>query len=254
MSVWPADALFEEVGIGAVLEHVGVVVAFDEDAVERADDFVERVEWVSEVGEDSEALFSCGDDKGDAVGCVVGGGNGFDGETVKGEGVACREVAEVVHFAECATVVCGAEGFFGEVNGEAVFALVDAGTADMVAVVVGDDDCGDVPNVASVRGEALFGFDAADACVEEQGRAIGFNVDAVTCAAGLEGDGFHGGQYSIFWSFLIKDVFSRGGKVWGGVVWGGVAGLGGRAAEYSDGAAGGCLACADVCGPVADHP
>ena len=44
-----------------------------------------------------------------------------------------------------------------------------------------------------MRGKSGLSLFAADARIEQESNAVGFDVDAVAVASGLQGDDFHGG-------------------------------------------------------------
>jgi hypothetical protein len=77
------------------------------------------------------------------------------------------------------------EGITGYIKRKAVFALKCPGMADMIGMIVGDDDGIHFPDVPAVGSEPSLCFDAAHACVKEQPGVSSFNINAVATAAGL---------------------------------------------------------------------
>ena len=186
------DSVFNGGRVGAAGEHAGVIVALDEDGVEGLDEAIEAGEDVAEVGEDTEAVFSVVDDEGDAIGAVVCGGDGVDGDAIDGDGVAGAEVFDGMDVTKGIVGPGGAEGLGGGVHGEVELSIVDSGAADMVGVVVGDDERVNAIDVAVEGTEAKGCLSAADAGVEEETDAHGFDVGGVAVRSGLEGDDEHG--------------------------------------------------------------
>jgi hypothetical protein len=67
-----------------------------------------------------------------------------------------------------------------------VFALVDAGAAKMIGMVVGDNQGIHLSDVPAQGGQPLFGLDAADAGVKKQPYPFGLHIDAVSITARLQ--------------------------------------------------------------------
>ena len=83
------------------------------------------------------------------------------------------------------------EGGAGGVDRHAELTVEDAGGTDVIGVVVGDDEAVYISNVCLMGAESRFGLFAADAGVEQEPDAVGFNVDAVAVGAGLKRDQLH---------------------------------------------------------------
>ena len=60
----------------------------------------------------------------------------------------------------------GSQGPGGDVQGYPVFPLVDAGAAEMIGMVVGDNQGIHLPDVPAQGGQSLFRLDSADTGVK----------------------------------------------------------------------------------------
>lgn len=164
------DALFDAPGVGADFEHFEVVVGFEQQQVGALEVNADGLGHVAEVGGDGhfEALGAEGET--DGVGGVVGDGEAIDVDVADGEtGAGLEEFEDGLEFAPRD----GGRGEAAAVDGDPEF-LGDGGEAgDVVGMLVGDEDGGEGFGVDVDGGEALEGFLAAEAGVDEDAGAVG---------------------------------------------------------------------------------
>ena len=144
---------------------------------------------MAQVGQHAQAFVSVLDDEAHPVGRVVGRRQRVDDGFADLEGLAGDEEAQVVHGPEL--VAADLVGGLGEVDRQAELALEDAGGADVVVVVVAEDDGLRGADVLAVDGHSALGLEAGDARVQQDPRPPGLDEDAVAVAAALTGECQH---------------------------------------------------------------
>jgi hypothetical protein len=132
---------------------------------------------MSEVGEHPAAPLSAFEDRHHRLRAVVGGGDRLHAESGHPEHRARREQAGGDP----------SEGFFRALMGSArhqerpaVAAVEDAGAADVVGVVVGDEDGLDAAGFASGVSDEFFDALSGESGVDEDGAFGGFGVEGVS--------------------------------------------------------------------------
>lgn len=183
------DALFDDPGIGADLEHVEVVIGFEDEAIGVAEMDANVIGHEAEVGADGDLVAVGAESEADGVDGIVGNAEGVDVNVADGEGLATFDGFNAMEalaesFGEDAAE--GAHGGFGDIERSFPEAenLREAGA--VVGVLVGDEDGVEVVELFFDSGEAGEGFALAEARVNEDTGAIGFEQGEVARTAGSE--------------------------------------------------------------------
>ena len=171
------DALLDDPGIGADLQHVEIVIGFEDEAIGLAEVDSDVVWQVAEIGADGDFGAVGAEGESDGVGCVVRDGERVDVDIADGEGLAglngldaAQALAESVGQNALEGLHCGlgdVERGFPEAEdlGEAVA---------VIGVLVGDEDCVEAVDVTFDGGEAGESFALAEAGVNEDAGSLGF--------------------------------------------------------------------------------
>jgi len=115
----------------------------------------------------------------------VRGADGVNDGRAKGQGRAGLDKARV--FDRATGGLANLPGVRGDIDRQIKFSMKDAGAADVIHVMVADDEGVNVFDVALVLGQALLGGFAADTGVEEESDVGGFDIETVAIGAGLQG-------------------------------------------------------------------
>lgn len=169
--------------VGAAVEHLRVVIAFDEDSVKGRNETVESLKGMTEVGQYSETLLTCGDDEGRPFGAVMRRGDRMNGNGAVSQSRAGLEMPNHVQSAEIMPFRSDIESLWRHVNRDAVFPLVNARISYMVGMIMGYDQSVDIPDFPAVFYESAFCLCPADTGVEEKLYAAGLDVNAVAVAS-----------------------------------------------------------------------
>ena len=183
------DALLDDPGVGADFEHVQIVIGFEDEAIGVAEMDFDVIGHVAEVGDESELGAVGAEGEADGVGGVVRNGEGADFDIADGEALA------------------GSDGFAsGEALAEGVgknaLESVEGGVGDeercfpereglgkaaaVVGVLMRDEDAVEAVDVELQGGEAGEGVALAEAGVDEEAGARGFEQGDVARAAGRQ--------------------------------------------------------------------
>jgi hypothetical protein len=183
------DALFDDPRIGADLEHVQIVIGFEDQAIGLTEMDAHMIGEVAEIGADGD--FSAVGAEGEAhrVGCIVRNGEGVnvnvaDGETLAGlDGFdAAKALAEGVR----KNALQGIHGGFGDVEGGFPNAQDLRKAVAVVRVFVSDQDGVEAIDFAADGGEASKGFAFAETGVNEDAGGLGFEQREIARTAGGE--------------------------------------------------------------------
>ena len=197
MAVGGHDTLLDgKRSFGVSLEHLLVVIGFDEKTIDAGDVVDNGVVDVSEIGEDADGDGVAADGEADRIGGVVRDGKSGDFEGVQAEGAARGEEAPFgggIAFILPADFVRGkARG----VNRTTESAKQDGQTADVVAMFVGQQDGADGGRVEARGVEALKGFFRAETGIDQDGGVIRKDDGRIAIAAAAQDDEFHTGEGS----------------------------------------------------------
>jgi hypothetical protein len=178
VSVAAEDALFEAPGSAdAILEHFDIVIGFEHQGMGGADAFEDQFGDVSQVGEEADIHPVGAQEESDGILGIMRDGEGFDEDIADLEAGAGQEAAAVEFCVEQ-----GLDGFVGglvAVDGDAEFVAERSQSLDMVAVLVGDEDAGQVLRGAAQGGEALADLAEAEARIDQDAGFVGFHVSAI---------------------------------------------------------------------------
>ena len=100
MPTWAFNPLLEPVGVVAVGQHLGIVVALQEYRIQRADYRWQITKDMAQVGEDSQAVFAVIHDENHTVHTVVRGRDGLDHDFAESQGFTGDEVVEIANLPE----------------------------------------------------------------------------------------------------------------------------------------------------------
>ena len=176
---------------GVSLEHLLVVIGFDEKTIDAGDVVDNGVVDVSEIGEDADGDGVAADGEANRIGSVVLDGKGGDFEGLQTEGAAGGEEAP---FGGGIAFVLPADFVRGEasgVNRTTERAEQDGQAAGVVAVLVGQQDGTDLGRVEARRVETLEGFFRAEPGIDQDGGVIRPEDGCVAIAAAAKDDEFH---------------------------------------------------------------
>ena len=204
MAVVGDDAGLEMVGVGPFAEHLEVVVTLDDHDVDLAHVEAHAVGDRAEVGGDGHARGAVGDEEPAVVRAVVGDVEGRDGE------VSDLEFEFLVY---CAMVFADSAGDgvapqqsvhgFGGAEDVHVAVVAEEGVdvADVVAVVVGEEDSADLGHGYAVVPQGVDNGHGVDSGVDEESAVAVADVGAVSAGARAEADEEEcvviGGQFAV---------------------------------------------------------
>lgn len=177
--------------LGVGLEHLLVVIGFDEKTINARDVVDDGVVDVPEIGEYAEGQGIAADGKADRISSVVRDGKCGDFERLKAEGAAGGEEAP---FGRGIAFVLPTDLIGGEARGvdrTTERAEQDGQAAGVVAMLVGQEDGVDFGRVEADNLEALEGLFRAETGIDQDGSAIGAENSRVAIAAAAEDDQFH---------------------------------------------------------------
>jgi hypothetical protein len=183
------DALFDDPRIGADLEHIEIVIGFENQAIGLTKMDAHVIGEVAEIGADGDFGAVGAEGEGDRVCGIVRDGEGVnvnvaDGETLAGlDGFdAAKAPAEGVG----EDALKGVHGGFGDVERRFPEAENLRKAVAVVGVFVGDQDGVEAIDFATDGGEARKGFAFAEAGVDENAGGLGFEQGEIARTAGRE--------------------------------------------------------------------
>ena len=186
-------ALLDVPGIRADLEHVEIVIRFEDQEIGFAQVMLHKLRHVAEVGNDGDFGAIGAKGKADGIGGIVGDREGIDLDVADLEALGRRGCIRRARFGLYGWVfgIFGGEHLkdvamrgLGEVCGAAPFARHLAKSDGMVGVLVGNKDCVDAFGAgAAQRVKAALHFLAADSSVDEKSRRLGFEQRGVARAS-----------------------------------------------------------------------
>jgi hypothetical protein len=170
-----------------------------------------------QIREDSQAPAAVVDHKRHTIHGIVGSGNRLHGQLADADGGPGFERPNVVDIAQVISCSDGLEGLSGDMDGQAKLPLEDAHAFDVIRVLVRNEHGIHRTDVDSLISQPLLGEVPRDAGIEQQPNAIGFHVDTVAVAAGLQGNDSHRCIVSapvsnvVLMGCTVASVRSRGG-------------------------------------------
>ena len=182
------DAFFEESRVGTVEQHLFVVVGFDDEMVGRSDSGFDVVVRHAAVRNEHETFTHEIDDVSEAVGRVVRNTERVDLHAEEFEGFAFFEETAssaefhrnaVVAVDACVDVGCG-------INGQVDVLAETPDRADVVCVVVSNEDAHDVGEVQAHVFQAVVDITRRDAGIDEDALFFGPEIVAIAAASRAE--------------------------------------------------------------------
>jgi len=171
------DALFDDPGIWADLEHVEIVVGFENEAIGLAEMDSDVVWKVAEIGADGDFGAVGAEGEADGVGSVVRDGECVDVYIADGEALAGLDRFDAAEALAKGVGEDALQGFhrgLGDVEGRFPEAEDLREAIAVVGVLVGDEDRIEVVDIATNGGEAGEGFALSKAGVNEDAGIFSF--------------------------------------------------------------------------------
>ena len=183
------DALFDDPGIGANLEHIEIVIGFEDEAIGLTKMDAHVIGEVAEIGADGDFCAVGAEGEGDRIGSIVRDSEGVDINVADGEALACLDgfdAAKASAEGIGEDALQGVHGGFGDIE-RSFPKAEDLGEAvAMVGVFVSDQDGVEAIDFATDGGEAGKGFAFAEASVDENAGGLGFEQGEIARTAGRE--------------------------------------------------------------------
>ena len=171
------DALLDDPGIGADLEHVEIVIGFEDEAIGLAEMDSDVIWKVAEIGADGDFGAVGAEREANGVGGVVRDGEGVDVDVADGEALAGLDGFDAAEaFAESVgeDALEGSHGGLGDVERGFPEAEDLREAVAVVGVFVGDEDGVETVEITSDGGETGEGFALSEAGVNENAGGFGF--------------------------------------------------------------------------------
>lgn len=135
----PLNTLLEFPRVGAFTQHGWAVIRFEDHRRTAAESVEGQAREVADVGDYSQLLRSMGDDEGDGPCCIMKGREGGQGQVANSDGATGMDVSTVRKFLQ--RLSCCSKGFGSGIDWQTEFSSQDADSLDVIAMLVGDDDC-----------------------------------------------------------------------------------------------------------------
>jgi hypothetical protein len=186
------NALLDDPGIRADLEHVEIVIGFEDEAIGLAEMDLDEFGHVAEIGADGDLVAVGAEGEADGVGGIVRDGEGVDVDVTDGKalaGVDGFDAAEAFAKSVRKDALEGVHGGLGDVERGFPDAEHLGKAVAMVGVFVSDEDGVEVIDFAFDGGEAGKGFAFAEAGVNEDAGGVAFEQgDVARTAGGKDGN------------------------------------------------------------------
>lgn len=166
VTITTTDTLFQEAGIVALVEHLLVIVGFEEGSVAAAEMMHQLFARAADIGEYANGGVFRSDGEAIGIGGIVVFAEGADIEVAKVNGFAVVERAYQFFIEEDAAVAVRAGC---DIDREVVFARGDGQPADMVGVFVRNKDGAQVFDRQTETVHPFFDLAAGDARVYQHG-------------------------------------------------------------------------------------
>jgi hypothetical protein len=165
------DALLDDPGIGADLEHVEIVIGFEDQAIDIAEMDFDEFGHVAEVGDDGELGAVGAEGEGDRVGGVMRNSEGVDVDVADGEalaGVNGFKAIEALAESVGKNLIHRVHSGLGNVERRFPESEHLRQAVAVVGMLVGDEDAVEVIDGLFDGGEAGQGFALAESGVNEE--------------------------------------------------------------------------------------
>ena len=183
------NALLDDPGIGADLEHVEIVIGFEDQAIGVAEMDFDELRHVAEVGDDGELGAVGAEGEGDGVGGIMRNGEGVDVDVANSEALAGLNGFKAVEaFAERVrkNLIHRVHSGLGNIERSLPESEHLWQTVAVVGVLVGDEDAVELVDGLFDGGEAGQGFAFAESGVNKEAGALGLEQGDVARAAGRQ--------------------------------------------------------------------
>ena len=170
------DALLHDPGVGADLQHIEIVIRFENEAIGIAQMDFHECRHVAQVGDDGKLGAVGAEREGDRVGSVMRDGESVDVDITDGEalaGVNGFEALEALAERVGKNLVHRVHGRFGNVERSFPQSEHLREAAAVVGVLVGDEDAVEMAGGLFDGGEASKSFALAESGVNEEAGALG---------------------------------------------------------------------------------
>jgi len=180
------NALLDDPRVGSDLEHIEIVIGFEDEAIGLAEMDFDEFGHVAEIGADGGFAAIGAKGEADGVGGVVGNGKGVNVNITNHEALAGLNG---LHTAQAFAKGVGknalesGHGGFGDVERSFPEAENLREAVAMIGMLVGDEDSVEMIDVALNGGEAGESFAFAEAGVNEDAGAVGFQQGKIAGAA-----------------------------------------------------------------------
>ena len=171
------DALLDHPRIGADLEHVEIVIRFEDEAIGLAEMDSDVIGQIAEIGADGDLGAVGAESESNGVGGVVRDGERVDVDVADPETLASLDglyAAEALAESVRQNALEGFQSGLGDVERGFPEAEDLREPVAVVGVFVGDEDCVETVDIAPDGGEAGEGFAFSKAGVNEDAGAFGF--------------------------------------------------------------------------------
>ncbi len=180
------DALLDVPGIRADLEHFEVVIGFENEAIGVAKMKFDELSKIAEVGDDGDFCSARTECVTDRVGGIVRDGERRNFDIADGEAFTGANVLDAVDFFRGGFGKNAADfnaSAFGEVSGGVEMREKLRKAAGVIGVFMGNENAVEAFGRLAESGEAAESFFAAEAGVNEERSAVGFQKRGVAGAA-----------------------------------------------------------------------
>lgn len=177
------NSVAKKFGVARMGQHVFVVVAFDEQGIERVDAGEHVIEDASQIRPQSKSRAAVVQREGGSVDTVVRRGHRLNRGFADRERFARDEMLDVVDGTEWDATLGRLKGSAADVNRHVEFAIQDAQTSDVVAVIVRDHDGVDFRCVAPGFIQSSLHFAETDPRIKEHALRARVNEDTVAAAS-----------------------------------------------------------------------
>ncbi len=180
----PGDALLERSRIAPALEHRDIVIAFEHQRVAPRQARLHVRRRHTEIGQNPQPMRTVADHILHRLARVVRNGDGPDFERADREGVVAVEAIDVRHPLE--TLGHLAERPECRPYRGCVARGKRRHPADVVRMLMGDEDRSQIVGGQAAPGEPLFGIANAETAVDQDPGRAGLDDEAIACAAAAE--------------------------------------------------------------------
>ena len=171
------DALLDDPGIGPDLEHVEVVIGFQDEAIGLAEMDSDVIRQVAEIGADGDFCAVSTEGESDGIGRIMRDGERMDVNVADGETLASLDgfdASEALAESVGQNALEGFHGGLGDIERRLPEAEDLREAVTMIGVFVGNEDRVEAIDVALDSGEAGEGFALSEAGVNEDAGGFRF--------------------------------------------------------------------------------